>query len=389
MIFFSAMALRYDVQAFEAEKITRTPQGGIVIPAAVSRTGALGYVLADGSVRREYRPPDEVFSADSLKTLRAVAVTNRHPDQPVTAQNFKELSIGHVDGPARTTEQFVEADLAIDDAPLVQDVERGDLKEVSAGYSVDLDETPGVTPDGIKYDAIQRNIRFNHVALGPPGWGRSGPEVSLRVDSKDAKCSPLHGGEAQDKKDEIMKMIKIDGVDFEFGSEAHLSKERELAQARLDMSEGKAKEDMGAMQKKYDELKAKYDALKADMEKKNKADMEEEEKKDSLFAERVAARVALETRAKSLASDLKLDGKSDREVMIETIKSIDEEFSAEDRSDDYVTAIFDTLKAKSSSGMDQVFHGDGKGDNVRADSVDEARKRMEERAASAWKGDAK
>ena len=122
------MALRYDVQAFEAEKITRTPQGGIVIPAAVSRTGVLDYVLADGSVRREYRPPDEVFSADSLKTLRAVAVTNRHPDQPVTAQNFKELSIGHVDGPARTTEQFVEADLAIDDAPLVRDVERGDLQ---------------------------------------------------------------------------------------------------------------------------------------------------------------------------------------------------------------------------------------------------------------------
>ena len=388
MIIFPSMALRYDVQAFEAEKITRTPQGGIVIPAAVSRTGVLDYVLADGSVRKEYRPPEEVFSADSLKTLRAVAVTNRHPEQPVTAQNFKELSIGHVDGPARSTEQFVEADLAIDEAPLVQEVERGNLKEVSAGYSVDLDETPGVTPDGIKYDAVQRNIRFNHVALGPPGWGRSGPEVSLRVDSKDAKCSPLHGGEAQNQEDKIMKMIKIDGVDFEFGSEAHLSKERELAQARVDMGESKAKEDMGAMQKKYDALKAKYDALKADMEKGAKKDMEEEEKKDSLFAERVAARVALEARAKSFSSELKLDGKSDREVMIETIKSVEEGFSADDRSDDYVTAVFDTLKAKSSA-MDKVFHGDSKGDSVRTDSVEEARKRMEERAASAWKGDAK
>ena len=37
-------------------------------------------------------------------------------------------------------------------------------------------------PDGTPYDRVQRNIRYNHVALGPRGWGRMGPRVRLRVD---------------------------------------------------------------------------------------------------------------------------------------------------------------------------------------------------------------
>jgi hypothetical protein len=33
------------------------------------------------------------------------------------------------------------------------------------------------------YDRVQRRIRYNHAALGPPGWGRAGADVSLRLDA--------------------------------------------------------------------------------------------------------------------------------------------------------------------------------------------------------------
>ena len=32
----------------------------------------------------------------------------------------------------------------------------------------------GRDPEGERYDAVQRAIRYNHVALGPRGWGRAG-----------------------------------------------------------------------------------------------------------------------------------------------------------------------------------------------------------------------
>lgn len=385
------MALRYDVQGFKTEKMTRTPQGGVVIPAAISRTGVLSYTLADGTTRNEYRPEGEVFDAQSLATLRAVAVTNRHPDKPVTPQNFKKLSIGHVDGQARVEGKFVEADLAIDDSKLVEDVEKGDLKEVSAGYTVDLDETPGISPEGIKYDAIQRNIRFNHVALGPPGWGRSGPEVSLRVDSQDAvqltasNHSAFESENNINKDSQIMKMITIDGSDFVFGSEEHLAKVRSDSAKKVEDTKAESKSDMEKMQAKYDALQAKYDALFSKMEEDKKKDTE---KKDSEFQAKVDARVQLLKKAELFVEDLKADGKSDREIMLETIVADDAEFKADEKSDDYVRARFDLLEKKN-SGMDKIFHDDGSGKGARVDSVEEAQKRNEERASNAWKGHAK
>ena len=38
------------------------------------------------------------------------------------------------------------------------------LKELSLGYNLDLDETPGEW-EGQPYDAVQRNIVINHLAL--------------------------------------------------------------------------------------------------------------------------------------------------------------------------------------------------------------------------------
>lgn len=176
-------AVRFDVGTLGA--LSRTPTGGLVVPANVTRIGVFPYRFADGTSRRELRPAEEVFAPASLESLTDVPITDRHPSDLVTADTYRELSRGHVRPGARPEGAFVVADLAVQDADLVGKIERGEAVENSCGYVCDFDPTPGVF-DGEPYDVVQRNIRYNHVALGPRGWGRGGREVALRLDSEAA-----------------------------------------------------------------------------------------------------------------------------------------------------------------------------------------------------------
>lgn len=177
---------RYDAGVLD--KAERTPQGGLRIPAYVTRTGIFEYHRPDGSVQREYRPPEEVFHADAMQSLEDAPVTDLHPSEMVVPNNFQSLSRGHCREPGRKDE-FVTAHLVVQDAALIKAIDAGERSEISLGYTCDLDFTPGEI-NGEKYDAIQRGIRINHAALGPKGWGRAGPDARVRLDST-GNASPM------------------------------------------------------------------------------------------------------------------------------------------------------------------------------------------------------
>ena len=61
-------------------------------------------------------------------------------------------------------------------------MKRCGLRELSLGYELDLDETPG-TWNGEPYDAIQKNIRVNHLALVDKA--RAGDQARLNTDGLD------------------------------------------------------------------------------------------------------------------------------------------------------------------------------------------------------------
>ncbi len=175
------MARRYDYLRLDASNLRRTPQGGIAVPAALTRTGIFVYRKADGSTIRELRHPEEVFQADSLASLAHAPLTIGHVAQ-INPDNWQKHSVGHVAGEAKQDGRLVTAEVRIQHGDAVKQVESGDLKELSCGYDVELDPTPGMW-NGERYDAVQRKPRYNHVALLPEGSGRAGPEVSLRTDS--------------------------------------------------------------------------------------------------------------------------------------------------------------------------------------------------------------
>lgn len=258
--------------------------GWVRVDAYIARAGVLEYTRADGSKWVEYRPHEE-HSAEALASFDAVPFTNNHPEAGILdAENTKLYQVGTVLNPRNDGEK-VKASILITDAKTVAAIKAGKC-EMSCGYMADVEETPGELPDGTRYDAIQRNIRGNHVALVDSG--RAGPEIRLKLDTRDAEVvlSPT----------DYMK-IKLDNVDVEVA---------EPVAKHISTLESKISE----LEKAVDTEKARVDAASGEVEtlKKELASAPEKVKAE------IAARVALENSARSVLGDVKFDGKTDAEV---------------------------------------------------------------------------
>jgi hypothetical protein len=176
---------RLDLGQSEISPRRTTPNGGLIVHATIARTGVQLYKNPDGTTRRELRLPEEVFSEDTLRSFEAAVVTVDHPGKLVTTDDWKRVASGHVVGTVMRSDddpEKVATDLAIQDGFAVKGAESKKLTEVSCGYTCRLEPTSGTHPKYGAFDAIQRDIRGNHIAIGPKGWARGGPELRLHLD---------------------------------------------------------------------------------------------------------------------------------------------------------------------------------------------------------------
>lgn len=155
-----------------SHRITRreiTDEGFMRVPGRVARTGIQEYLASElgmkgAGIVRVYRSPEEVFNADSLAGFNGADITLHHPQGLVTADNYKLTSVGVVRGAGVQDDEFVQCDLIVKDAAAISAVNSGKC-ELSVGYTAIYDHAPGTTPDGEKYDYVQRDIKINHVAI--------------------------------------------------------------------------------------------------------------------------------------------------------------------------------------------------------------------------------
>jgi hypothetical protein len=209
-----------------------------------------------------------------------------------------------------------------------------------------------------------------------------------------------------------MIKIRLDGKEYEAGSQAHLDKLEDMRAA----SEAKVAD----LAKKLDETTAKLDAATTKLSKKEKDEEEykarsEKEKKEKdeegekKMAERVRTRVRLFRSVMRLfgkdedkdkdeddKEEEKMDAMSDRELMVHALIKDTPEFKAEGRSDDYITARFDSLveQRPGTSGSDRVVNAaeDAKREVSRMDAdgnddvVQKARQKNHDAMHGAWKG---
>lgn len=161
----------YDRSSYRITHREYTDEGFLRVPGHVARTGIQDYLARElelpgdpNRIVKVYRPPEEVFNADSLATYSGADVTLNHPKGLVNADNYKVTSVGVVRSSGSKSDDFVQCDLIIKDAAAIKAVNSGKC-ELSAGYTAVYDGTPGITPEGEPYDYMQRDIKINHVAI--------------------------------------------------------------------------------------------------------------------------------------------------------------------------------------------------------------------------------
>ena len=346
----SDTCFRYDVAPID--KYELTSEGYLRAWATIARTGVQQYTDADGSIRREYRPEAEVASPISLASFAGKAITLEHPSALLDSSNTKDYQIGFTSTEVVYDNGFVRAVMTITDKDAIERIMSGDAKEVSAGYRVNYEAIPGVTDSGENYDGIQKDISGNHIAV--VRRGRAGPQVKLHLDRLDAADPSLF---TPIEEPSMTAKVNFDGAEFEVTESVALAITKERDDAKMsyeDMKKkydgmmaeaSKMKEEMDAMQKemkgKVDAAEGRADALTEEVDSL-KGEVSEAQKVnvDSLVEERITL---INKARPSLDVAFDFAGKTAREIMETSIKAVRGDADLSDRSDDYVTAMFDTL----------------------------------------------
>lgn len=157
-----------------------TPEGYLLCrDVPIARIGTLMYADGEVPVTADntgliliQRGEDVLFHPITIASAESKPITDDHPDDWVTPDNWKELSKG-VGKDVRRGEgvdaDYLMADLLVMDKATIQKVLDGKV-EISLGYDADYTEIS-------KGKGLQSNIRVNHIALVEKG--RCGSRCSI------------------------------------------------------------------------------------------------------------------------------------------------------------------------------------------------------------------
>lgn len=360
-----------------------TPEGFLVVPARISRTGIQDYFAGEldnestepMKVVRLFRPAEEVFSQDSIDSLKNKTITDDHPQESVDAENCKTVSVGHSGSEIVQDGDFLTADFHITDADTIKKIEQGKV-EVSVGYSSDIEYIEGVTDTGDKYDAIQRNIRGNHIAIVEKGRAGSLVKISDNL-----------------KKDSTMK-VNINDVDFEFedqAGQAVISLQRKLRDAEAELEKKKVEdEDEEEAKKKLEDEDEKKEVKDMDEMKAKLDDAKSKILTDSQVENLLNDRIKFIEDAKKV-SDVDLSGKTKEEIVKAIVADKCPKVNIEDSSKEYLQTRFDILVEDAGSSqthiLDNALNPTNTTNSNNGKSLTEiARDKMIKDSANSWKG---
>lgn len=364
-----------DLATVQGSRLTQ--DGYLIAEAFVARAGIQLYRgaevgLVDRDVVRVWRPEAEVTAADSVRTYTHAPITMGHPEVMVDSSNWKDLAKGEVSTEAEWKDGKLRLPLIVKDADAIAAIEAG-TRELSAGYTCDLDFTAGTTPAGEAYDAVQRAIRINHLAIVPRG--RAGSEC--RIGDADAwGVSPL--SDAGKEVLMTLRKILVDGLEVET-TDAGAAAIAKLQKTISDMSaEQKAK--MEEEDKKAAAKDAQLAAKDAEI-----ATLQGKVLDQAAIDKLVADRATLVAKAVAIAPAVKAEGLSDaalRKAVVVAKRGAD----MADKSDAYIDAAFDLL-AEDVKPTDPIADAiKGGGLQPVGDTRDAAYQAMLDRNANAWKG---
>lgn len=257
---------RFFVAGAIGEHRHMTPEGFLICTGVpIARTGDYEYKAAEGQspgitpnddgtiVSR--RDPAEVFAPAALASFEGKPVTIGHPADMVTADDWRQYAVGHVQNVRRgegDDADKVIADLVISDAAAIERI-NGGLREISCGYDADLEQIE----KGVER---QTKIRGNHVAIVPAG--RAGAQCAIR-DEKGGKAMAENSMFSWEQVKDLLGIFK--------GKAEPAAAVVDTDPAAKDpapaaTTEPKADDELEQLKARIAELEAERDALKAELE---------------------------------------------------------------------------------------------------------------------------
>lgn len=157
---------RMHVERCNISKANVCPYFGREIPGYQS----LG--LDPNKIYRLYRDPVELErGADSFRNLQLLMLHKAvNAEDPQT-----QITVGTIGSDVAFNAPYLTASIAVWTAEGIKLIESEQQAELSCSYRYRADMVPGVTPEGVAYDGVMRDIMGNHVALVERG--RAGPDV--------------------------------------------------------------------------------------------------------------------------------------------------------------------------------------------------------------------
>lgn len=322
--------IRYDSAPMSV--LTRQDQDGFLYTEAVTgRTGILHYRNADGTPRRELRLPEDASSAASLQSMIGKPVVITHKGGMVNGKTARHRNVGTMLSARFDSAQGVTLNQIVIHDEQAQEAGRTTHKYLSLGYRLDLEERRGYysaalneisdTPkDGFEpFDAIQRNLVVNHLAMVP--MGRAGEVARLNLDGNE---------DYFDNEEKPMPKIKLaNGTEIEVAQEVadHVSG----LQTRLDGAEATLSTTKGtltAVSAERDSLKQTVDGFE-----------------DKLKQARMDAAEELQATAKLIGSVAHkvtdVDGKSDTEIKAAFVKAVMPAINLDGKDDLEISGAFE------------------------------------------------
>lgn len=343
------MLTRYDTARIN--RITQDAQTGFVhitnVPIAC--VGVFPYMKADNSVEMEAKLPTELLSEETVSSANSKPITDNHPDELVTQVNARNYMKGFTATNAHVENDKLKVDMTITDKSLIDEINKG-KQELSIGFETEVVPKKGEYK-GVAYDSVQRNIRINHVAVVEQG--RAGHSVRLLGDSAemieqdvqkkgkrmDTTKVRLDGADVTVATADADKIIKLDADNADKAKKiAELEAQIEEKKKELDELKGKSEEE----KKNADEAQAKADAAEKELDSLKK------EYSGDAMQKAVNDRLNLVGKVKPYLGDsYDFNGKTDKQLKLDTITALDSSIDLKDKSDDYINAYFDAaLQAK-------------------------------------------
>lgn len=348
---------RYD--AAPISSIHSDPQTGFLYAknVPIARTGVFPYLKSDGAVSWEAKLPAELLADQTVESANGKPVTNDHPSELVTKDNAGKYMKGITMSNAHTDGDTIRVDMEITDSDLIKAIQGG-KQELSIGFSTDVEPVSGEF-GGMHYDSVQKSIEINHVAVVKRG--RAGHNIRITGDSaamvedyvpRAGKKGPemadytkvYLGDSSVTVLDADAEKVTKANQDLQSATNANADKDKQIADLKKQITDLEAQlADLKNGKEDADKAKAE-----ADSASKTIATLQEKLKsfEGDAFDKKVAERLELIESVKPYLGDsYDFSGKNERDIKLDSIKADDADFDAEGKSDTYINAYFDAMRA--------------------------------------------